>query len=30
MARISNKATCELETALSEFCFMVQNSVLVR
>lgn len=25
MARKSNKATCKLETSLSEFCFIVQR-----
>ena len=26
MPRKSNKATCKLETSLSEFCFMIQGS----
>ena len=26
MPRKSNKATCKLETSLSEFCFMLQGS----
>lgn len=26
MSRKSNKATCKLETSLSEFCFVVQRS----
>ena len=25
MPRKSNKATCKLETSLSEFCFMIQG-----
>ena len=28
MAKKSNKATCRLETSLSEFCFMPQGSGL--
>ena len=26
MVRKNNKATCKLETSLSEFCFMLQGS----
>ena len=29
MPRKSNKATCKLETSLSEFCFMLQESGIV-